>query len=40
MSDLTESERNQIISPFKDGATKAHITKTLGFSKTTVLQTI
>ena len=40
MSDLTEAKRNQIIGLFKGGATKAHITKTLGFSKTTVLRTI
>ena len=40
MSDLTESERNQIIGLFKGGAIKAHITKILGFSKTTVLWTI
>jgi hypothetical protein len=37
MSDLTEAERNQIIGLFNSGATKAFITKTLGFSKTSVL---
>ena len=36
MVELIEAERNQIIGFFKGGATKAHIIKTLGFSKTTV----
>ncbi|CAB4399421.1 unnamed protein product [Rhizophagus irregularis] len=40
MYDLTEAERNQIIGFFKGDNTKKHIIETLGFSKTTVLQTI
>jgi len=40
ISELTEAERGQIIGLFKDGAAKASIKKTLGFSKTTVIRTI
>jgi transposase len=37
MSDLTEAE---LIGLFKGGATKTSISKTLGFPRTTVIQTI
>ena len=40
MPNLTEAERNQIISLFKGGAIKPYIIKMLSFSKTTVYRTI
>ena len=40
MSDLTETERGQIIRLFKSGATKMSISETLGFPRATVIRKI